>query len=468
MAMPMVPTLRQNDFLRLKCREALYGGAAGGGKSEALLMWLAEGIHLADYSAIIFRRTYKQLMKSNDSLWAKASRLYRPLGAIPNRTDKQWRFPSGALIEMGALEHEDSVEDYQGNSYHRVAYDELTHFSQEQYEYLVNLRIRKSSGYPITLGARAGSNPGGRGHEWVKSRFISDEAARAVLQFAPWEPSPPGLIFEAPNGRMFVPARVADNPYLDREDYLASLADHSNPVTRERMMNGDWTIAPDGLIKPEWIRNFTMNGDFMHLLDDAGNRVAMVDQTKCSRFITVDTAGSTKDKDREAKGKHKSWSVAGVWDYKHLGTTAALICRHVERRRIGFVEMCDLLRQLKRTWNPGRVIVENATMGPDLYSVLRREMQIELITPGGGRDGKPGKVERATKLLNMLAKGEVYLPSPGPEWRRVLEAEWLGWQGLDDETNDQVDMAAYAAMECESGLVGVTRLDFDPRVSFVR
>jgi len=60
------------------------------------------------------------------------------------------------------------------------------------------------------------------------------------------------------------------------------------------------------------------------------------------------------------------------------------------------------------------------------------------------------------------------LPSPGPEWRRVLEAEWLGWQGLDDETNDQVDMAAYAAMECESGLVGVKRLDFAPRVSFVR
>lgn len=444
--MPIRPTSRQAEFLALKCREALYGGAAGGGKSESLLMWLAEGIHLPDYSAVAFRRTYKQLMRSNDSLWAKARRLYVPLGARANKTSMQWIFPSGALIEMGALEHEDSVEDYQGNSYHRAAFDELTHFSQDQYEYIVNLRLRKSQGYPITLGARAGSNPGGRGHEWVKARFITEEAAKAVLEFEPWEPSPPGLVFEAAKGRMFVPARVADNPFLDREDYLASLAEHSNPVMRERMMNGDWTIAPDGLIKPEWVRDYEMQGEMIRLLEPAGGLTAVFHQNECRRFMTVDTAGSTKDRVREAKGKNKSWTVAGVWEFKNLGTRKALILRHVERKRAEFVDVCTMLRELRKEWRISRTIVEDATMGPDLYSVLRAEMPIELITPTGGRGGTPGKVERATKLLNMLSKGEVYLPTPAPAWRRVLESEWFTWQGLEDETNDQVDMAAYAAL----------------------
>ena len=460
--MPLVPTPRQNDFLQLKCREALYGGAAGGGKSEALLMWLAEGIDIPDYSAIIFRRTYKQLMKSNDSLWAKARRLYIPLGAIPNKTDKQWRFPSGAMIEMGALEHEDSVEDYQGNSYHRVAYDELTQFTLDQYEYLVNSRIRKSPNYPITLGARAGANPGGIGHEAFKKRFITDDAMSAIRHLKSTDPSPPGTVFFATPDRAFVPARVADNPYLDLDDYLKSLSQFTNPVIRERLMNGDWSIMPDGLINAEWIRDYSLQGEMIRLYGPKGadsKAVAVFHQKECSRFITIDTAGSTKDKVRESRGKPHSWSVCGVWDYKHFGTTVALILRHVERKRLGFVEMCDLIRQLKKDWGPTRTIVEDATMGPDLYSVLRREMSIELIGTGG-----KGKVERATKLLNMMSKGQVYLPDPAPDWRHALEAEWFAWQGLGDETNDQVDMAAYAALECEGGGMGTTVLDFDPRV----
>jgi hypothetical protein len=422
-------------------------------------MWLAEGVHLPDYSAIIFRRTYKQLVKSNDSLWAKARRLYTPMGAVPNKTDKQWRFPSGAMIEMGALEHEDSVEDYQGNSYHRVAYDELTQFSLDQYEYLANSRIRKAPGYPITLGVRAGSNPGGIGHEWVKKRFVSDEALEKTRGLDARQPSPPGTIFYATPQRAFVPARIADNPYLDLDDYLASLSQFTNPVTRERLMNGDWSIMPDGLINPEWIREYTMQGEIIRLFNAADEQFAAFHQNECRRFITVDTAGSTKDRTREAKGKPHSYNVAGVWDYRHLGTTEALICRHVWRGRVEFVAMCDKLRELNRVWRPSKIRVEDATMGPDLLSVLRSELPIDLITTGG-----KGKVERATKLLNMLAKGQVFLPKHDADWRHPLEAEWFSWQGLEDETNDQVDVAAYAAIEAGGGVNGVTVLPLDPRI----
>ena len=127
------PHPRQAEFLALQCEEALYGGAAGGGKTEALLMWLAQGVKIPSYSAIFFRRTYAQLSKSNDSPLTKSQDLYRPLGGIYKAGEHKWIFPSGATIEFGHLQHEMSVQDYTGPAYHRIAFDELTQFSQHQY-----------------------------------------------------------------------------------------------------------------------------------------------------------------------------------------------------------------------------------------------------------------------------------------------------------------------------------------------
>src|SRR5262245_14939001 len=124
------PHPRQAEFLNLKCEEALYGGAAGGGKTEALLMWLSQGVEIPGYSAVFFRRTYAQLSKSNDSPLTKSHELYRPLGGKYKGSEHKWLFPSGATIEFGHLPTEDSIFDYQGPAYHRVAYDELTQFSE--------------------------------------------------------------------------------------------------------------------------------------------------------------------------------------------------------------------------------------------------------------------------------------------------------------------------------------------------
>jgi hypothetical protein len=114
------------------------------------------------------------------------------------------------------------------------------------------------------------------------------------------------------------------------------------------------------------------------------------------------------------------------------------------------------------------VLIENAHHGPPLSKELRGA-SIELISTYPGRtseSGRPGKLERATKLLNKLEKGEVFLPRFNNQWLPELEAEWLAWTGLEDETSDQIDAAAYAARHAE-GNCSVMRLDHDP-VAFMR
>src|SRR5262249_1944529 len=163
---------------------------------------------------------------------------------------------SGASIEFGHLQHEMSVMDYQGPAYHRVAFDELTQFSEAQYTYLFS-RMRMRKDFPVRMGVRAASNPGGPGHAWVKSRFVTGEAERSIQELRPLEPSPSGLIFWPSDNRAFVPARVAVNPSLDVEDYISRMESNLPLVLRQRLLNGDWSIVEDAIIRLDWLRYFT-------------------------------------------------------------------------------------------------------------------------------------------------------------------------------------------------------------------
>ena len=109
-----------------------------------------------------------------------------------------------------------------------VSFDELTQFTEKQYRYLFS-RLRRPQGSRLPIRMRAASNPGGIGHEWVKNRFPITGA-----------PQP---------DRTFVPAKVADNPHLDIEEYIRSLG-QLDEVERRRLLDGDWEIASEGLVYP--------------------------------------------------------------------------------------------------------------------------------------------------------------------------------------------------------------------------
>jgi len=147
-----------------------------------------------------------------------------------------------------------------------------------------------------------------------------------------------------------------------------------------------------------------------------------------------------------SSGKPASWSVCQIWDY--WPKPKYLFLRHVWRDRVGWDGLKSSVRHVLAQWQPKRVLIENAHHGPPLAAELSG-YSTELVSPvppgARGEEGKPGKLERATMLLNKLEKGEVFLPRYNNQWLPELEAEWLAWTGLEDETSDQVDAAAYAA-----------------------
>lgn len=458
--MPMTPTTRQADFLSLDCDERLYGGSVGGGKSQALLMWLAEGIGVPGYSGVVFRRIEADLFTSGDSLVMKAMQLYPPLGGMCTDKGLTWRFPSGALIELKGLQHDTSVTKFQGPSFHRAGFDELTHFTEAQYEYIVLQRIRGPVDFPVKMGAAATANPGSSGHLWVRQRFITQEAMNAIKGLDPSQPIPRGLVFYADKerSRAFVPARLADNPHLDRASYTKRLSRISSPVMRARMLNGDWSVMEDALLRAEWIRHYTHTAQHMDFYGADDKKFFMAHDNHMRRIVTCDTRGSSKQIKDDAKGRF-SWTVIQVWDmtYGPQGKSFMAL-RHVRRERFSFPEAREELRRINREWQPMKIIVENASQGPDLWAELHSEMTIELAQP------TTDKAVRAIPLQNMMEEGRVFLPREEGEWKPALEAEWLSWEGKDDQPNDQIDAAAYAAIEAQTFGVGGGAVDFDVRM----
>lgn len=227
---PWNPNPKQAEFLTEHCPEMLYGGAAGGGKSVALLMGALQFVDVPNYAALLLRRTFADL-NLPDALIPLSHQWLQGTDAKWDSQKHQWKFGNGALVQFGYLETEVDKYRYQGAAFSYVGFDELTQFTESQYRYLFS-RLRKRLNVNVPLRMRAASNPGGIGHEWVKLRFIQRADA---------------------DDRKFVSARLEDNPQLDAAAYHESLA-QLDPVTRAQLRNGDWDVRPEGnMFKRAWI-----------------------------------------------------------------------------------------------------------------------------------------------------------------------------------------------------------------------
>lgn len=237
------PHGRQEQFLEIpdEVFEALYGGAAYGGKSFILtLLPLIRGFYkFRGFKGIILRRKFPDLEREIIRL----SKEYYPLtGAVYNETKHSWEWKEyGSYVDFGHVQHSSDIRMYDSAQYNYCAFDELTHFEEAPYLYMVGSRVRPGSSFNIAI-VRNGSNPGGVGQTFVYNRFVRPCEDGYVL------------INDKKTGlkRMFIPALPQDNPYGMAYDprYLDKLEILPEAEKRAKKY-GDWH-AFEGSVFPEF------------------------------------------------------------------------------------------------------------------------------------------------------------------------------------------------------------------------
>lgn len=329
--MAHIPHPKQQVFLTLNCREAMYGGAAGGGKSDAVLMAALQYVDVPGYSALILRRTWPDL-NAPGAILDRARTWLANTDAQQKDGGRLWVFPSGAKLSFGYMQRDQDKYKFQSAEYQFIGFDELTHFEEAPYLYLFS-RLRRpdlvclncsnavrkyvyegkakwahtsrkadrckhvfpdpkvieqypesSDGmtvFDIPLRMRSATNPGGIGNEWVRQRFV-DEETRV-------------------EDAVFVPARLHDNPSLDRDSYRESLS-HLSVVDRERLENGDWDVTESGdfFQRGWWKIGHSAN-------DDKAERVRFWD------MAATDGGGDYTASCLLARLPDGTWEIQDVW-----------------------------------------------------------------------------------------------------------------------------------------------------------
>ena len=248
----------QTMFLAASEREVLYGGAAGGGKSYAMLADPLHGLNNPNFSGLLVRHTTEELRE----LIQKSQELYpRAIPGIKwSERKSSWISPRGGRLWMSYLDKDMDVTRYQGQAFNWIGFDELTQWPTPFAWDYMRSRLRSAHSAELGLYMRATTNPGGAGHAWVKKMFI--------------DPAPYGQAFWATNietgeeirfpaghskagqplfKRRFIPASLFDNPYLaetgDYEAMLLSMPEHQ----RKQLLEGNWDVN-EGAAFPEFSR----------------------------------------------------------------------------------------------------------------------------------------------------------------------------------------------------------------------
>jgi phage terminase large subunit len=230
---------RQTLFHTTLADEALYGGAAGGGKTAALV---AEAVTIAlEYPGIpvdIFRRTIPELKGTIiPEIYRQCGQYIEAGGMTYHGQDRKFLLKNGSSINLNYCDTDNDIYRYQGREIPILMIDELTQFPQAWFEYLKTRNRTSNPDWPVVV--RACTNPGGIGHGWVKTYFIDSSPAEQI-----------NIDQETGLSRVFIPARVDDHPLQKfKEDYKKKLQAITDNQLRRALLEGDWDVFAGQVFK---------------------------------------------------------------------------------------------------------------------------------------------------------------------------------------------------------------------------
>lgn len=443
------PTPKQVAFLSLPHLEAFFGGAAGGGKSEALLFAALQYVEEPEYKGIILRRTYQD-MQLPSAILQRCKEWLRPFiasGEVKYRpaNNHTFKFPSGAELAFGYLQNIGDEKRYQGSEYHFCAFDEVTQFLEEQYTYLFS-RLRRGIGNKIPIRMRCASNPGGIGMKWVRDRFeIRYNDSTGQFQ---------GYNRLAP----FVPSYYQDNPHINSTEYGTTL-DKLSRVEMERLKHGNWDVSEDAIFEKHWFNcRYTTKyaGDYtIYHLNSPDHGLRWYPKDKLFIFTTVDCAASVKtgvNGRSFTKDRQPSWSVISTWG---ITPDYDLLWLDLDRFQNNIPFLIERIFQNHQKWNPIYNVIEKNGPGEGVCATC-----ITKGLPVNPINTKFDKLMNSTIAQLKAKTGGVWLPE-GSLWLKDLEDELFTWTGHIQDVADQIDTLSNAANEA-SRLAGT--LEFDIRL----
>lgn len=482
---------KQEEFLALTNLEAMYGGAAGGGKSVALIGSALQYADVPSYSAIMFRRTFTDL-SGEGSLMDRAQKFIRGVeGARWEGSSKSFFFetfwtyelfsnwkesigepvpepweisyqdmlaelgnPTESRIAFGYLDSSNDKYRYQGWEFQSVFFDELTQHPYENYSYLFS-RLRRLERYPIPIRMRSATNPGGQHGDWVKERFIPREFHNHIGEDRferVWNNQEEcgecygtggsgNCLYCNGTGielRVFVPALVADNPSVDKEEYKRSLV-RLNPLERERLEHGRWDVVGEGnIFKESWFRYYHKAGEHFRYYDESG-QISIVSIDRVLRFLTADTATKVKTSN--------DYTVVASWAMELL--TGRLFLLNAIRDRFEVPDIAPLVYRESMQWQCDFVIIEDASSGTGVLQQLKRGMgspdgfRRVTVLPFSPHDRD--KVSRATVAAIKMEQGDVFFPDGQPPWLSPYVSELVSFGSEESGHDDCVDTLSMAA-----------------------
>lgn len=431
--------------------ETLFGGSAGPGKTEWGLEYVIDQMErIPGNRGGVFRRVFPSL---NRTIIPRLKMKLLPHRASYNGTEHTFTFPNQSVLECASLQYADTVTDHQGTEYGIIFFEEITEFLQSQYEYMLG-RLRRPStipaGIPVFPHAISTTNPGGRGHKWVKRRWVkpplSDLPEGEVYpgHYVAWRPRPIDGVNDPdhpPGTRVFIPATHEDNPALLRDDpgYLARLRANTNRGLRLAMEKGDWD-AIDAVEGALWSAEDLDTG-----------RVPRIPTGVMRRVVAVDPSDGATEADR-AKEKKPTNDEYGV-SVCALGFDGHGYVEGTDGWRMPVRKMARATINLYHAVHADAIVVERNHGGKWLREVFRQvDPNVNIIEVWASH----GKLTRAEPVAALFALDEeaeyadryrAHLVG----WHEQLEEEMTSYTGPPDPSPNRMDAVVHGLTELMIG-----------------